>query len=178
MRRRRTVLPLVVVLAALAVLAGFSLLPAATPDSPTIRRVRLGDVDLSPAPAKDLASPEGKTLWDLTRVSPRNAWTRSLQVKAGTVLVEEERPGKQAPEITRSTYSDPAGGDAAVRWWYPDRDPGQLRMGSRTDLTVDVAADDGTERLEIGIEVVGIGWLHLPSSPHEVVLQRVHFYNL
>ena len=45
-------------------------------------------------------------------------------------------------------------------------------MGSRKSLVVDVTQGDETERLQIGIEVVGIGWVHLPSGPREVVLQR------
>jgi hypothetical protein len=47
-------------------------------------------------------------------------------------------------------------------------------MGSQKSLVVDETQGDETERLRIRIEVVGIGWLHLPSGPREIVLQRFH----
>jgi hypothetical protein len=48
-----------------------------------------------------------------------------------------------------------------------------MRMGSVRSLVVDEETASGVERLEARIEVVGIGWLHLPSGPKETVLQRV-----
>jgi fibronectin type III domain protein len=160
------------VLLTLVALFGISL-AAARSGAPPIRRVRLAAVPVSPSPAKDLAFPEGKTRWDLTGVSPGDSWTRSLEAKEGSVVMSDARAGAKGPVVTRTVYSDPAGGDAAMDWCYPDRDPAQLRMGSRRNLQVDETTADGTDRLQIAIEVVGIGWIHLPSSPHEVVLQRV-----
>jgi len=165
---RRTVRVLLVVLAGAAFLA-------ARADTPRTRRVRLGEVTLSPSPAKDLTAPEGKTRWDLTGVSRHDPWTRILEVKGSTVLLVEDHPGSKEATANRSTFSDPAGGDAALQWWFPDQDPVQLRMGSRKSLTVDETKGDETDRLQIRIEVVGIGWIHLPSGPREVVLQRIHF---
>ena len=83
---RRTVLPLIVILAAT------SLLPARS-DPPRTRSVRLGNVTLSPSPAHDLVFPEGRTRWDLTGATSRESWTRRLEVIDKTVLVIEERPG-------------------------------------------------------------------------------------
>ena len=163
---RRTVLLLIVIL------TGTSLLLASN-SPPRTRKVSLGEVVLTPPPAKDLTAPEGKTRWDLSGISRRVAWTRILEVKGSTVLLAEDHPGPEKATADRSTFSDPAGGDAALQWWFPDQDPVQMRMGSNKSLTVDETKGDETDRLQIRIEVVGIGWVHLPSGPREVVLQRL-----
>jgi hypothetical protein len=50
------------------------------------------------------------------------------------------------------------------RWLLPDRDLSQMRMGARASLhLLDMQAD---------VETIGIGWVHLPSGPREVLLQR------
>ncbi len=164
---RRTVLLLLVIFAAA------SLLPAAT-DPPKTRKVSLGEVVLAPPLARDLAAPEGKSRWDLTSVPRKGSWTRTLEVRDSSVLLTGERPGSKDTAPDRSTFSDPAGGDAALQWWFPDRDPSRLRMGTKYSLTVDQVSAEGNDRLSIAVEVVGIGWVHLPSAPHEVILQRVH----
>ena len=163
---RRTVLLLLVIL------TGNSLLPA-RPDTPRTRKVRLGNVALTPSPTRDFTAPEGRTRWDLTGLSRDESYTRSLEVKDGAVLVEEEHSGPKGAALVRSSWTDPAGGDAALRWWFPDQDPARLRMGSREEIVLDEAKGDESARLHIGVEVVGIGWVHLPSGPREVVLQRV-----
>ncbi len=168
---RRTALLLLVIL------TGTSWLPASPPpasdDPPRTRKVSLAEVALAPSTAGDLAAPEGKTRWDLSGVSRRVSWTRHLEARGGIVFLTENRPGPAETTAGRSTFSDPAGGDAALQWWFPDQDPAQMRMGSGKSLTVDETKGDGTDRLRIGIEVVGIGWVHLPSGPREAVLQRL-----
>jgi len=168
---RRTVLLLLVILTGTPWLLASPL--QASADPPRTRKVSLGEVALTPPAAKDFAAPEGKTRWDLTGVSRNITWTRSLEIQGSNVLLVEDHPGPEEATAGRSTFSDPAGGDAALQWWFPDQDPAQLRMGSHTSLTVDETKGDETVRLQIRIEVVGIGWVHLPSGPREVVLQRL-----
>lgn len=173
---RRTVFLLFVILTGTSwLLAGLLLASPllASTDPPKTRKVSLGEVALSPPPARDLVAPEGKTRWDLSGVSRRAAWTRSLEARGSTVLLVEDRPGPEKATAGRSTYSDPVGGEAALQWWFPDQDPVQMRMGSGRSLTVDETKGDETGRLRIRIDVVGIGWIHLPSGPREVVLQRL-----
>src|SRR5262249_34446704 len=102
------------------------------------------------APLPDaIARPEGRSRWDLSAV-----WTR---------------PATWAP----IAVVDPYGGDDARRWTAPQEFRDELRPGVRRTLEMDeTRAGRAASRLRVDTEIVGIGWLHLPSGPREVVLQR------
>jgi hypothetical protein len=46
---------------------------------------------------------------------------------------------------TKKEFADPAGGEAALRWLYPDRYPESLRPGAREVLELEVADDRGVQ---------------------------------
>ena len=120
----------------------------------------------------DLAQPEGRTRWDLSGLATTDAWTRAIEDAGATVTLTEARGTATAVSVAKVVYSDPSGGDAAVRWLHPERDRARLIMGTKDayDVTEDGAAP---ALLRIAVEQVGVGWLHLPSGPREVALQRV-----
>src|SRR5262249_13254795 len=79
------------------------------------------------------------------------------------------RPATRA----RIAVVDPYGGDDARRWTAPQEFRDELRPGVRRTLEMDeTRAGRAASRLRVDTEIVGIGWLHLPSGPREVVLQR------
>jgi hypothetical protein len=135
--------------------------------STTIRKARLARVDLSAALPEDLTHPDGKTRWNLSPVVLKDRWIRSLSEENGSITLDEGR---------RLTYTDPLEEGAAARWLLPDRDGRSLRPGEKQTLDLSEAAPGPEEIsgdvLRIETEVVGIGWLHLPSGPRETVLQR------
>ena len=67
---------------------------------------------------------------------------------------------------------DPTGGDGAARWLRPDRFPAALLPGTHQSLDLIQKRGAAESRLRIELTTVGIGWLHLPDGPQEVVLQR------
>lgn len=136
--------------------------------APTVlREVRTRTVPLNePLPA-DLASPEGKTRWHMESIALG---------EGATVAIEEQ--DQQLAQVTRrigqtaSARLVISGGDAE-RWLLPDHDPAQMKMGARVSLRFDETRDGLVDRLVAEVATVGIGWLHLPDDPQEVVLQRV-----
>ncbi len=142
------------------------------------RRLRLEIVDLSGPLPDDLESPEGKTRWDLTALRGREAVVRALyDGPEGVVLADEPAAPAPAgvpggPGRDHHLYMDPAGGDAARRWVFPDRFPDLMRPGARAAFDLVEEDAEGARRRHIEVETVGIGWAHLPSGPREVVLQR------
>jgi len=131
------------------------------------RQVRLGLLDPgAPLPA-DLLHAEGKSRWELKTATIESHVVRTFSEEAGVVTVTDDG---SAPS-TR-VYSDPAGGDAAVRWLLPDRDTARLKPGARATLVLDEENGGAVDRLRIETQTVGIGWVELPSGPHEVVLER------
>ena len=147
--------------------AGFALSSAALASTP-VREVRMREVVLGSTLPADLTSPEGKSRWHLESL-PLGA--------ASTIAIVSGETGSFALE-TRSSAAEPAssvgfsGGDQE-RWLLPDRDPSQLKMGTRTVLAFDETRHGLGDRIAAQIDTIGIGWVHLPSGPKEVVLQRV-----
>jgi hypothetical protein len=72
----------------------------------------------------------------------------------------------------RLRWTDPAGGDAVERWILPHRYGETLQPGAHRTLEIVESRGDVEQRLRIDVETVGIGWVHLPSRPYEVALQR------
>ncbi len=157
-----------------AALATFSLALAAE----GMRQVRIGRLKPGAPLPHDLLEPDGHSRWDL-RAAVAGRRVRTLQPGDSPgdseVTLSEDL---EAGEAIRITYTDPAGGDAARRWLFPDRFKESLRPGSRQSLVVDElrGGEEGLggtgDRLRIDLETIGIGWADLPAGPREVVLQR------
>jgi len=149
------------------------LLPAApavggTPPSTS----SLDDVRLEGALPPELTQPEGRTRWDFTGLEIGGHRERMIEEETSGYRVTE-RPGPGAGASGSSRLLSAAyGGDDALRWLFPQLYNDDLRPGTRAtlDLTETTGASD--DRLRIDTEIVGIGWLHLPSGPREVVLER------
>jgi len=171
---------LVCAAAALAV-AAFGAGRPHTQGSIPVRQVRLGVVDLSSPVPEDLRLPEGKSRWDLTRVVLRPSLARSLfeDDERLTLLDEPVAAADVTPRDSSRSYADgrSAAGrsdrDAARRRLFPESSPEMLRPGARETLDFIEESDGVASRRHAEIETVGIGWVHLPSGPREVVLQRV-----
>jgi hypothetical protein len=114
----------------------------------------------------DAMSPEGRSLWDLTAWIVGSDVRRTMVDEGAAVRVSD---GDFGPT---ERWFDVRGKDAAVRWWFPERFPERLRPGARDDLLLRVAGPFGDRYARIRLQTVGIGWVHLPSGPREVVLQR------
>ncbi len=143
---------------------------APTPASPPLRQVRMGVVDASgPLPA-DLTAPAGRSRWDLTSLSPSDRVLITLKELDGDVLLARDELDRPGLGPARVRLVDPGGGDAALRWQYPDRFPLLLQPGARAALELEDA--ESGERLFLTVATIGIGWLHLPSGPRETVLQQ------
>lgn len=163
----KNLVPLVcgLAVATLVVVIPFTFVEAAGP----VLVTRFREIPTVGSLPKDLASPEGTTRWDLTGLPRGATWTRTISADGATVVVADEATGRSA---NRVVYSDPAGGDAARRWVLPHTVPETGRMGSTAELVLDVRQGPVASRLRIRVATVGIGWVHLPAGPHEVVLQR------
>lgn len=138
----------------------------------TLRQARLAEVILQGALPVDLVRPEGKTRWDLTSLKTRLSFVESL--------VEVENAGQGAAEhgyqvsgegSSPMTFTD-TDSVSARRWLEPQSDREKLRPGTRETMDLFEARGATEDRLRIESEIVGIGWVHLPSGPHEAVLQR------
>ncbi len=139
------------------------LLPTTTgADDGFSRTARFGRIDLSAGIPPDLGRPEGKSRWDLTAVQVGASFLRSLRSAEGRVV-----------EQGAERWLDPYGGDAALRWAFPDRERDALRPGHVDSFAIERRGETGGTRVWIETRIVGIGWVHLPSGPREVVLQRV-----
>ena len=110
------------------------------------REIRAHRVSVAGKLPIDLTQPEGKSRWHLEGV-----------------------PLDPAPRIVRKEAGE--GGDRG-RWVAPEGDAVQMRMGAHVLLSFDEVRDGLADHLTARVDTVGIGWLHLPSGPREVVLQR------
>lgn len=183
------------------VLALFLGLPVVA-SGPVARKVGVDAVVLSGELPDDLLHPEGKSRWDLTGLTVTVGRTFTVEAAEGAATATgplvpaghfaaatdsgasangpaaggQPRPNASlvvADGSSRMTYSDITGGDAAARWLLPEGEPAMMRLGSRETLDLDERRSGSlADRLRIEIETVGIGWVHLPSGAHEVVLQR------
>lgn len=124
---------------------------------------RVHVVDPGVGVPEDLVRPEGKSRWHLEAIATSASLVRSLRV------VED---GTVAGPSANESLVDPRGGDAALRWAFPHKDADALRPGAIASFALERHRDDEVERIWIETRQVGIGWVHLPSGPREVVLQR------
>jgi hypothetical protein len=134
--------------------------------------VRMARADLASLP-RDFVSPEGRTRWDLRDLKLQARFVRTLTTDAGRVVRHDEGTGERD-----LAWTDPSGGDAAVRLGRPDLVRFDLRPGMRLQYVVDegISARLGQQpagRLLLTSTIAGIGWAHLPSGPREVVLERL-----
>ncbi len=132
-----------------------------------LREVRVRSVSPAAALPADLTSPEGKTRWHLESIELGAAATVAIS-KQDQELVQETRGTGRAA----AAHAAISGADAE-RWLLPDRDPAQMKMGAKVVLRFDETRDGLVDKIVAEVATVGIGWLHLPGEPHEVVLQRV-----
>jgi hypothetical protein len=157
--------------AAIVVLLAAGIVAAA--DVPTYQ-ARVGNVDLSKALPAELDSPEGRSRWDLSALAYGDTFLRTLR-RAG------DEPGafwsidelQDGTELARVLWTSPVGDDAARRFLMPGADVESLPLGSIFGFRVDETRDGETSQLWIEVKHVGLGWVVLPSRPHEVALQRV-----
>jgi hypothetical protein len=161
---RRLALPFVM-LATLAVSPVHSGAP-----SSSRRTLRLFRVSHD-APPADLSRPEGRTRWDLSGAASPQTFLRTLEAQGLRVAITEETPASGVQPLKR-IFSDPSGGEAALDWTFPDRNPATLKMGTARDFVLEESSAGKSRVLSIHSEIVGIGWVHLPSRPYEGVLQR------
>jgi hypothetical protein len=120
-----------------------------------------------------LLQPEGRSRWELTGLARSDLVRVRLEADGNTVTLFEKRQDGDPEDVTRTVYSDFDESDDAVRWFFPDHFSESLRPGERHVLEFDEATEHGFDRLRIQVSTIGIGWVHLPSGPHETVLQRV-----
>lgn len=134
--------------------------------------VRMARADLASLP-RDLVSPEGLTRWDLRSARFQQTFVRTLTADAGRVVRHDEGNGERD-----LAWSDPSGGDMAIRLARPDLFRFDLHPGTTLQYLVDERmperlGDRPSGRLLVTSTIVGIGWAHLPSGPREVVLERL-----
>jgi hypothetical protein len=130
-----------------------------------VREVQMRAVPPQAALPADLTSPEGKTRWHLESLSLGDATTVAVSKNAQELVTETRGTGPAAVSLRIS-------GADAERWLLPDRDPSQMKMGASVALRFEEMRDGLVDKMVAEVSTVGIGWLHLPSAPHEVVLQR------
>ena len=133
----------------------------------TVREVQTRSVSVSATLPTDLTSPEGKTRWHLESIAPGASAIVAISNRDQGFVQETRRTGQAAPASVSISGAD------AERWLLPDHDPSQMKMGARVFLQFNETRDGLVDRLAAEVATVGIGWLHLPGDPQEVVLQRV-----
>ena len=132
---------------------------------------RFARIDTDQVLPQDLILPEGKTRWDFAGVELREVRTRKFIDDPGNPgSIERVEWLTDAPELVelRTRIADPTGGNAALRWLRPQEDPFLLKVRAIPEIRL----DEGPVALRIETRRVGMGWLLLPSGPHEIVLQR------
>jgi hypothetical protein len=118
---------------------------------------------------EELTSPEGRTRWDISSIELERSWIRTLEPdpeRPSLILLSDREP------LEESRYGDPSGGDGARRWLLPDGDDSLLETDGTEPIRLAVEKNGGHDVLTVAVRRVGVGWLHLPSGPREVVLQR------
>lgn len=171
----------------LAALIPFGLLaaepqPSGRATHPARLRARIAAVDLSRQPPIDMTAPEGRSRWNLRGLALRERWIRDIDAAGDELVVDDAAgPAGLVGGGRRLQYRDAplpgceiAAPGMAARFARPDRAGGaSLRPGSRARMALDQVDGSRTEHLLIDSEIVGIGWVELPSGPREVVLERL-----
>jgi hypothetical protein len=142
-------------------------LSAAAPAATTLREVQTRAVAPAAPLPSDVTSPEGTTRWHLDAL-PLGAAAIQTIVKREDGLARETRAAGAAT-ASRVLVQ----GEDAERWLLPDHDRAQMKMGAHVVLRFDESKDGLIDHLQADVTTVGIGWLHLPGDPQEIVLQRV-----
>jgi len=120
----------------------------------------------------ELARPQGRTRWDLTGLRLGPVWPRQVDLSgSGAAVLVEGGPGRT------THYSDATGGADVRQWLAPELDPQALVDPRPRQIAWTERAPDGTSsRMAAWLSREGVGWLHLPSGPREVVLQRAEVW--
>jgi hypothetical protein len=133
----------------------------------TLRESEWAEIELARDLPDALTAPEGRTRWDLATLQLGRSWTRTLESDPVQPSWISRVEGQAV-----SRYRDQLGGDGAERWLLPDRDPALLKVGGSEPIRLVEELPHGSGQLWIETRRVGVGWIHLPSGPREVVLQR------
>ncbi len=173
-RRRRLACLLLLTCLPVSLAAGSD---ATAADIPPLRHGRWLLVNPSLPLPQDLIQPAGRSLWDFTSLNRGVPYEETLRWNGSSVALSRDAgdTGGRLPRRLQVTGSQRHAD--AWQWLFPDHDAGQLRMGTSRQLTL--LQDSGADRqasLWVETRIIGVGWLHLPSGPREVVLQeaRVH----
>ncbi|HYV20748.1 MAG TPA: fibronectin type III domain-containing protein [Verrucomicrobiae bacterium] len=191
-RDRKTRMSLAVIFVAASVCAAAPA-PAPVPARAPVpeRIIRFATASTIALP-RDFVEPEGRTRWDLRATLLLDRFTRHLSEEGDAVRLSEDEGlpqrtaslpaalGPSRPGPTAWHFVDPTGQDAALRLMRPETIPEGLRPGRREQYRVDQLALDvrpgqapSRTRLLATSTITGIGWVHLPSGPREVVLERL-----
>ncbi len=147
-------------------------LTASAADSQRIVRWRSADpaADLP----EDLREPEGRTRWDLTRLTLSDkVWIRETELVRGHgTRVDTSPDGALSAQTV--VLTDPLEGDAVERWWMPDRAPELLDAlrTHRSRLRETFGSGENND-IEVSTRRAGLGWVHLPAGPRQAILQQV-----
>ena len=142
------------------------------------RETRWIEVDLTAELPRDLTDPEGRTRWDLTHVTTARVFDVVIERAADGdgvapgFRVERRGTGVERMALDRRVWRGATNDGDAERWLLPDRAADRLSSGTVFDHDLLEIGDAGAVRRRIQLRRVGVGWLHLPSGPREVVLQR------
>lgn len=133
----------------------------------TVREVRIRSiVPGAPLPA-DMTAPDGKSRWHLESLPPGATATVTVMNAQDSLVVESRSVADAAPSHLVVSGAD------RERWLLPDHDPSQMKMGAHVSLQFSETRDGLVDHLTADVSTIGIGWLHLPDAPHEVIFQRV-----
>jgi hypothetical protein len=146
--------------------------PIEAAEASAIHRSIRADVDLGAPLPPDLVSPEGRTRWQLAdlRTGARRVHEILPGAEADTLFVVERRLASGSPEPRKTTTWSST--EAARRWLVPHLADPEVASPERRELELRVGGDLGAESYRVEVRRVGLGWVHLPSGPHEAVLQR------
>jgi len=117
-------------------------------------------VDIERPLPSALTVPGGKTRWELTELSTRPGMQRTIvELADGRLeLLERGADGEQ-----RTIYSA-----AARPWLLP-----HLSAAEWSELEFTATQAGTTEQIQLRRQRLATGWAFLPSSPYEVVLERI-----
>jgi hypothetical protein len=139
----------------------------------TLRRASWAGVVLTQDLPEDLTNPEGRTEWDFRELATDRAWLRTLASGDLDVMEIVDRGLNEDRLRLDSRSFGPAGSPQDVRHWLlPEKDDALYDSAKATAIEITETIGRDVQRLRIEKRRVGLGWLHLPSGPREVVLQR------
>jgi len=149
--------------------AGFIVAPVVFADEAAISESTWVDLDPNKVP-QEMADPEGMTRWDFTLVQA--SAERQVVVRTSLDPVGLARIDRRGELEDSLVYVGSDGDVSARRWLLPHSDSQLLATSATTPIRLQRIGEDVVDELWIQTRRVGIGWIHLPSGPREVVLQR------